>query len=90
MRWWGFYLYGGNDIRSAGAGFYCQEWAVSDWVLVLLLSLPPAIFAIWKTRQRYDAGFCRRCGYDLRATPDRCPECGTPVGRAEQRSEMSF
>jgi hypothetical protein len=48
------------------------------WFLVFVVSCLPAWY-LWKRlkNQRRTRGSCDRCGYDLRATPERCPECGT-------------
>lgn len=47
-------------------------------ILIIPLSIPGmfcVLGALRRMRRRY-RGHCVLCGYDLRASPERCPECG--------------
>jgi hypothetical protein len=52
-------------------------WAIPLWPFALAFATLPTARLIRRARARPDPGpRCDQCGYDLRATPDRCPECG--------------
>ncbi|HEX2973436.1 MAG TPA: hypothetical protein VHP11_13965 [Tepidisphaeraceae bacterium] len=69
------------------------EWFlfIPYWVAMIASAVLPAL---WLKRHRKEriarrrliGGLCVQCGYDLRASRERCPECGTaiPAGGAEE------
>jgi hypothetical protein len=54
-------------------------WAVAA---VSLAAAPAARVLARRAGRGVADGHCVGCGYDLRATPGRCPECGRAVTRA--------
>src|SRR5262249_50354301 len=79
-RWWnrlGFY----HASSTSGAPLVVFEHWVGfpHWLFLPILSVMPLSWlrGAWKRRRRRRAGLCLTCGYDLRASSERCPECGT-------------
>jgi hypothetical protein len=83
----GFY----GELRNTSEGSFLRV-ALPYWLPASVFAAG-AILPIYVARRRLRRDRVRRklcpaCGYDLRATPDRCPECGAPVTGAAQSVTM--
>jgi hypothetical protein len=82
-RWAGFGL--GSSVTGTPAGMrgrYSEAACgvvVPYWAVCAMPAVVPAVRLAHtlRRRRRRSLGLCPSCGYNLRATPDRCPECGT-------------
>jgi hypothetical protein len=88
----------GESLQSAASplalSYADESWSYSilipRWfsitvLLVLFCSL--VVIAVRRMRPRFGRTKCQTCGYDLHATRERCPECGTEPA-AEPKGKM--
>ena len=74
---WGQYI-GHLQVGNATEWGEIVEYViVKHWPLQTLLGLPLCLLLLpGLRRSRIPSTACPTCGYDTRATPHRCPECG--------------
>ena len=81
------YATNGNSVQTF-------DVRVPHWMLLLATGILPAVYLLRRRRWHWDSrvrsGLCGNCGYDLRASRDLCPECGTPATAAPPRDLLSW
>jgi hypothetical protein len=89
------FRYASNDAsirRYPGVSQRTTERAllVPQWAIFLALSIAPAawlylrLLPLLRRRHRQRHHLCQQCGYDLRGSSGRCPECGAPATRVDE------
>jgi hypothetical protein len=69
----------GSYPTARSTVLFVPHWAPALFFGLLSVAGARPLLLRWHRRRH---GLCTACGYDLRATPGRCPECGSDAARA--------
>jgi hypothetical protein len=84
VPWFYYSRGGGPPFADPNVGFEGSVLIILPAPLTVLpMAILPVIFIYRRMHRK--KGFCRHCGYDMRATPNLCPECGT-ISQASERN----
>ena len=72
-----------ESVRPA-VDYQISQWMLPHWLFALVGMILPIVWLTQRrrTKRRRVAGRCVACGYDLRQSPGRCPECGRAAAEA--------
>src|SRR5258706_7339698 len=70
------------DMRTSSGPFF--RTIIPYWPLILIFAVIPLdaliqLVRAWLFHRCHRIGICGKCGYDLRESKDRCPECGNAI-----------
>ena len=74
---------------DAGSRTEMIELRLPLWILTVAFLVYPVylLTPLHRRRKRKKLGQCVKCGYDLRASKERCPECGTAIDAPTAKAE---
>jgi hypothetical protein len=76
------------EPSAYGPEFAIEEFYIPEWFICSVTAIPPFLwYRSYRLRRlRKLKGLCLQCGYDLRASKERCPECGTAFSAQEAKA----